>query len=352
MLTTYRRHNPVKCRFTSRTEYRCKCPIWVTGTDKDGRFRREALKLRDWNRAQELVRKWDVDGDKPKRREKLSIEDWKKKFLAVAEADNLSSETIRKYKLLFRQLDDFAKNKGFTSADQFDLTLLDEFRGTWKDGPLSAGNKIARLRSIFKFAVRRGFVERNVAEDMTTPGVKPSPTLPFTDKEMDAIFEAAKDKRTNAFISVMRYSGLRISDVTTLAVSSLEGRRLRLHQAKTGQPVSILLPQTVVDALRAALPRKNPTYFFWSGTSKVQAAVSVWRKRLADVFFDAKVANGHSHRFRDTFAVSLLTNGVSLESVSRLLGHQSIKVTEQHYAPWVKARQDALDKEIEKALHG
>src|SRR5271165_1674585 len=108
MLTTYRRHNSLKCRFTSRTEYRCKCPIWVTGTDKDGRFRREALKLRDWNRAQELVRKWDVEGDKPKRRERVAIEDWKKRFLAVAEADNLSSETIRKYKLLFRQLDDFA----------------------------------------------------------------------------------------------------------------------------------------------------------------------------------------------------------------------------------------------------
>ena len=32
MLTTYRRHNPAKCKFTSRSEYRCKCPIWVTGT--------------------------------------------------------------------------------------------------------------------------------------------------------------------------------------------------------------------------------------------------------------------------------------------------------------------------------
>jgi integrase/recombinase XerD len=348
MLTTYRRHNPIKCRYTSRTEYRCKCPIWVTGTDKDGHFRREALKLRDWNRAQELVRKWDVEGDKPKRRERVSVEDWKKRFLAVAEADNLSPETVRKYKLLFRQLDDFSKDKGLRYADQFDLCLLDEFRGTWKDGPLSASKKIERLRSIFKFGVKRGFVERNVAEDMTTPEVKPTPTLPFTDKEMTAILKAAKSI-VKTFILVMRYSGLRISDVTTLAVASLQGRRLSLHQAKTGMPVSILLPQFVVDDLRA-LPRKNPAYFFWSGKSKVQAAASVWRKRLADVFTDAKIADGHTHRFRDTFAVALLTNGVSLESVSQLLGHQSIKITQRHYAPWVKARQDALDQEIEKAL--
>jgi integrase/recombinase XerD len=61
---------------------------------------------------------------------------------------------------------------------------------------------------------------------------------------------------------------------------------------------------------------------------------------------------------RDTFAVALLTGGASLESVSQLLGHQSITITQRHYAPWVKARQDALDREIErvheaqKELHG
>jgi len=41
---------------------------------------------------------------------------------------------------------------------------------------------------------------------------------------------------------------------------------------------------------------------------------------------------------------------VSLESVSRLLGHQSIKITEKHYSPWVKTRQEALEKEVFAAL--
>ena len=38
-----------------------------------------------------------------------------------------------------------------------------------------------------------------------------------------------------------------------------------------------------------------------------------------------------------------LQKGVPLEEVSKLLGHESIKTTERHYAKWVKGRQDRLD---------
>jgi site-specific recombinase XerD len=41
--------------------------------------------------------------------------------------------------------------------------------------------------------------------------------------------------------------------------------------------------------------------------------------------------------------VDLLEKGVPLEEVSKLLGHESIKTTERHYAKWVKGRQDRLD---------
>jgi integrase/recombinase XerD len=42
--------------------------------------------------------------------------------------------------------------------------------------------------------------------------------------------------------------------------------------------------------------------------------------------------------------VALLQQGVPIESVSILLGHQSIRITEKHYSPWVKARQDQLEQ--------
>jgi integrase len=57
----------------------------------------------------------------------------------------------------------------------------------------------------------------------------------------------------------------------------------------------------------------------------------------------------HPHMFRDTFAVEMLLAGVPLEQVSMLLGHKSVKITEKHYAPWVKARQEQLAVNVRKS---
>ena len=72
-------------------------------------------------------------------------------------------------------------------------------------------------------------------------------------------------------------------------------------------------------------------------------------KKLTRVFEAAGVKDGHSNRLRDTFAVELLQSGVPLERVSILLGHSSIKVTQRHYNPWVKALQAQLEDDVRKS---
>lgn len=57
----------------------------------------------------------------------------------------------------------------------------------------------------------------------------------------------------------------------------------------------------------------------------------------------------HPHMLRDTFAVEMLLAGVPLEQVSILLGHKSVKITEKHCAPWVKARQEQLAANVRRA---
>ncbi len=53
--------------------------------------------------------------------------------------------------------------------------------------------------------------------------------------------------------------------------------------------------------------------------------------------------------FRDTFAVELLLAGNTIDKVSILLGHRSVKMTEKHYLPWVKARQEQLAASVQRS---
>jgi hypothetical protein len=115
-------------------------------------------------------------------------------------------------------------------------------------------------------------------------------------------------------------------------------------QQRTGTLVYLPLPQCVLTALEA-IPRINDTYFFWSGQSKISTATGDWQRTLKGVFKEAGVPDGHAHRFRDTLVVELLQAGIPMAMV---LGNSSIKVTEKHYSPWVKARQEQLEADVRR----
>jgi integrase len=141
---------------------------------------------------------------------------------------------------------------------------------------------------------------------------------------------------------------LRIGDAVTLDRSRITGDKLFLYTAKTGTPVYVPLPDFVLTALEA-VPRISEQFFFWSGESKTESATGDWQRALKGVFKEAGIPDGHAHRFRDTFAVGLLQAGVPMDRVSVLLGHSSIKVTEKHYSPWVRARQEQLEADVRRS---
>jgi site-specific recombinase XerD len=107
----------------------------------------------------------------------------------------MKTETIRKYKLIFKQLESFAETNRIKFAEDLGLDELTAFRATWKGGPLSSSKKLERLRSIFKFALKRKWVKENFAADLKRTKITDKPTLPFDEEQMKAIFTAAKTSK-------------------------------------------------------------------------------------------------------------------------------------------------------------
>ncbi len=361
MLTIYRRHRR-SCphRGRGRKYRRCQCPVHVEGLLGE-KLIRQSLKTRDWERAHSTVREWEAEGCRVEQSQPLRIEEAAQKFLEDVRARKLAEQTAYKYDLLFRQLKDFARRMGYDLLRALDVDALTRFRSEWKDGPRSSLKKLERLRAFLGFCRKRRWIEDNPASELKLPKIFPRPTMPFTHDEVVRVLaatekysgQAAHNARLNAtrirtLMLLLRYSGLRIGDVVSLTMDRIAGNHLFLYTAKTGTPVHVLLPDFVVEIV-SSTPPMTDRYWFWTGIGKLCTAVRVWETRLRRLFKLAGISDGHAHRFRDTFAVELLLAGVPLERVSVLLGHQSLRITEKHYAPWVRARQEQVEADLQRA---
>jgi integrase/recombinase XerD len=352
MLTIYRRHRKTcKQRHDGRSYRRCFCPIWVDGL-LGGLEIRKSLKTRDWQGAHQLVRLWEAEGRREERPKPIGVKDACDKFISDAEARGLREPTVYKYRLLFRQLQDFAAVYGLTSMVEFDVDWVRRFRASWPNKNIAARKKLEALRAFFRFVHESGWIPTNPASRLKPPKITEPPTAPLLNGEVDSILKAceaypdrANAIRLRALVLLLRYSGLRIRDAITLPRNRVQGDKLFLFTAKTGTPVYCPLPPVVMNALNA-IP--DSTYYFWTGLSKPKSAVGDWQRSLKRLFEPGGVPDAHAHRFRDTFSVELLLAGVPIERVSILLGHQSVRITEKHYAPWVKARQEQLEADVRR----
>jgi integrase len=367
MLTIYRRHSET-CKHHAkakghqrkgRSYLHCGCPLWADGLGGAADLRK-SLGTRDWEQAQEIVRKWESEQRAPGHEEIVTIARGTEQIVADATARGLRTDTIAKYKLLKRELEAFANARKIATFAGFDLAAIGEFRASWKNKNHGALKKLERLRLFFDFARDNGWVTENLAERVKSPRVASLPTLPFSGAQMTKILQAASDRvetvqsqgkdnarRLRGLVLLLRYSGLRIGDAASCSIDRLADGKLRLYTQKTGQHVHCPLPEFVVKELDR-MPRRSERYWFWSGIGKVHSLVTKWEELLRKVFIAAGVPDGHAHRFRDTFAVDLLLASVPIERVSILLGHSSIRITERHYSPWVRERQEQAEADVRR----
>jgi integrase/recombinase XerC len=274
-------------------------------------------------------------------------------FLADARARGLRESTIYKLKLLTTRLQEFATSKGLNFISDLSVERTSAFRETWTNTGTAARKKLEALRTFFRFCIDRKWLTENPAKALKMPENTEAPVEPFTTEEVDILAaipqypDKANAVRLCALILLLRHSGLRLGDAATISRDRIENSALILRTEKTNTLVRVPLPQTVVDAIAECPGSKYP---FWSGNGKRKSVVTDWQRALSRLFKLAEVPGAHAHRFRHTFACELLTAGVSLTNVARLLGHSSEAITERHYSAWVKGRQEQLEAAVRQAF--
>lgn len=371
MLALYRRHlktgfGPKKLdpcphsgdRFIRKRD---RCPVYVEGVDPQGRYYRKSLHTTSWDIGERILRGMLIpppasipapvpETPKP---EAVALAAAMESFIAKLQGENREADTIRKYRLLFREVKEFADACSFRSVADLTFEKLVAFKLMWipKDrqhtqkGVSTRNKKLDRLKAFFGYCHDAGFISQN-----PTRRIKPesAPNLipePFSPIEQSKILAKPQERRTRVFTHVLYYSALRISDACMLTPADFDGNCIRRVNKKNRQAVFVPIPPYVKEELDKLL--LNGGYYFLIGRSpNVHTQTDAWRTIMNDMF-KKDIPGFHCHRFRHTAATNWLASGITIGEVAALLGN-SVKVVEKHYGSFSKTRQEVLEHKLEK----
>jgi integrase len=208
----------------------------------------------------------------------------------------------------------------------------------------SAEHYSKTLRAALKKAVTDGIIARNPAE--TVPSIKTTASdLVFLNidelQRLAGAGLAGRDAEIRRAFLFACYTGLRVSDLETLAWGQIESNPVQVikRQKKTGTPVHIPLNETVKKLISAGNPgAPDERVFNLPNGARRQSydALKRWAK-------EARVTKNIGwHTARRTFATLALENGAEIYTVAKLLGHASIAQVAKYAKVTDKLRREAV----------
>jgi site-specific recombinase XerD len=151
-------------------------------------------------------------------------------------------------------------------------------------------------------------------------------------EEVTKLFQAVDNLKHRTMLMTAYAAGLRVSEVTHLQLSDVDGQRmtLRVEQGKGRQDRYVMLSHKLLGVLREYWRSYRTRHWLFEG-QKPQEPLS--RSAVQKVFKKARLKAGISkkvsvHGLRHSFATHLLESGVNIRKIQLLLGHRSLQSTQ------------------------
>jgi site-specific recombinase XerD len=206
--------------------------------------------------------------------------------------------------------------------------------------PTTVNRRLASLHSFFEF-----LADERPERDWPNPVVgrrhylKTGSRLPrdVSDIDVARLFAVISDERDRAVFSLMVGAGLRVGEVAVLRMDSIEaptrpGRFATLRVLGKGHKERIIwLTETLWDALQAWLrvrPQVEADFLFLNHRGR-PIGVGGIQYRLKQ-HCQAAGLTLSCHQLRHTFARRLAENGLPVDSLAKLLGHNQLQTTQRY----------------------
>ena len=213
------------------------------------------------------------------------------------------------------------------------------FLTTSKLARRSISRKKAALSRYFGWLSRNRKVKVDPTVGVKTPSDKGRLPKVLTAEQLRALLEHHPQEhprwrhlRDDAVVEMLYGSGLRVSELCSLDVDSIDARRGIVRvMGKGSKERQVPVSKPAVDAVRDWVKLRHEVSvddelaLFLNHRGKRITARDV--RRLID---DRAVSPTHPHALRHTFATHLLDNGADLRAVQELLGHADVATTQRY----------------------
>ncbi len=274
----------------------------------------------------------------------------------------LAKNTLLAYTKDLEKYTVFLSSTKIQSPDQVKREHVTNFMMKLKKDGMSSTSicrHLAAVKMFHRFMVRESFSKEDPTTLIDTPKLFKRVPEVLTQKEIESILEAAqkvksKDQRDYVIIELFYASGMRVSELVDLKVTSVNFdvgfvRAMGKGSKERIIPIGKKALQALIfycEKIRPSLLKKTSTdILFLSRLGKRLSRQSVWSviknyARLAGIKKNIK-----PHTLRHTFATHLLEHGADLRSVQEMLGHSDISTT-QIYTHVDRERLKSVHKEF------
>lgn len=277
----------------------------------------------------------------------------------------LASATCTSYSSILGMFADWIAGHGYDYRE-VSLAQLDEwmrdlwFRSRWSAGHRAVG--LATLRSFYDWRHTRG-IGRNCTQGMARPRIPKRTPRKYTKPQLQKLFAAARkgatsliSRRDETLLALLYATGMRREEISSLrldqiiemdartAVIRIDGKGSKEREVAIEGPVVRLLQDWM--RVRMELPDVPTDHVFvtvangpWKGHHLKDKTVEDIVRAVAR---RAGLGEWGVHRFRVTFATQLYDDGVDIERIRILLGHEVIETTRGYLAVSSKFRKYRL----------
>jgi site-specific recombinase XerD len=263
-------------------------------------------------------------------------------FITDLESKGRTESTIVAYSKDIEQLLNFFSKDGMNSLEAVSPESLEKYKQNLQDNnytPKSVSRKINSTRTFFRYLLDNGVITDNPSEKLSHPKFKAKPPRVLTEMEYRALRDVSRvDIRLYSIVEILLQTGIRIGELASLSLDDIrqskDGRIDFLYIKAAGSHPARKVPlnRSAKDAINEYIkvrPETDDDTLFITKNGRPLLVRNI-RTAIDKAFEKAQIKNAKVNDLRNTFIAHHLANGVSLVTVSKLVGHKRLSTTEKY----------------------